>query len=107
MLAPSEEPTDGVHVGRPRVFVADGGGEEFQEATRGMLAGVGDDRRHDDLGCDGAGDPQLLVGWDDGQRLPGFRFAFGHGPSVTLRRLCFTTISPGSALSYNTLIAYS
>ena len=34
VLAPGEEPADGMQVGRPGVLVADGGGEELQEAAR-------------------------------------------------------------------------
>ena len=33
-------------IGHARVLVADRGGEEFEEAARGMIAGVGDHRRH-------------------------------------------------------------
>jgi hypothetical protein len=49
MLAPGEEPANGMQVGRAGVPVADGGGEEFQEAAGGVLAGVGDDRRRSGL----------------------------------------------------------
>ena len=38
-VAPGEEPHGGVVIGLPRVLVADGGGEEFQEAARGLVAG--------------------------------------------------------------------
>lgn len=41
-VAPGEEPADRGHVGLPGVLVADGGGEEFQEAPGGVLAGVGE-----------------------------------------------------------------
>ncbi len=44
-LAPAEELGDGLGVGGPRVAVADVGGEEFEEAAGGTVAGVGDDRR--------------------------------------------------------------
>ena len=63
VLAPGEEPADGMQVGRPGVLVADGGGEEFQEAARGVLAGVGDDRRHDH-GCRRRGDAPAGFGDD-------------------------------------------
>jgi hypothetical protein len=36
LIAPGEEPHDGVVIGRPRVLVADGGGEELQKAARGL-----------------------------------------------------------------------
>jgi hypothetical protein len=39
MFAPGEEPVGGMQVGRPGVPVADGGGEEFQEASA-MIAGT-------------------------------------------------------------------
>jgi len=79
MLAPGEEPAGGMQVGCPGVAVADGGGEEFEEAAGGLLAGVGDHRRHDDGSRDGGGDPRCLGGRDDGQ-LGGL---LGHGFSVT------------------------
>jgi hypothetical protein len=71
-LVPGEEPTGRIQVRRPGVLVADGGGEKFQEASRGPGAGVGDDRRQDDLGRDGAAGPQRLVGREDGQRAARF-----------------------------------
>jgi hypothetical protein len=40
-LAPVGEAADGQGVGFPGVLVADGGGEEFDEAVGGLLAGVG------------------------------------------------------------------
>ena len=67
MLAPGEEPADGMQIGHAGVLVADGRGEEFQEAAGRVVAGVGDDRRHDDRGRDGGGDPRRLGGRDDGQ----------------------------------------
>jgi kynurenine formamidase len=67
-IAPGEEPTDSVVVGHAGVLVADGGGEKFQEAPRRLVAGVGDDRRYDDLRRDSARDPRrLLENWGDGQ----------------------------------------
>ena len=44
LVAPGEEPHDGPVIGHARVLVADGGGEEFEEAARGLVAGVGDRR---------------------------------------------------------------
>jgi hypothetical protein len=35
-------------IGPPCVLVADGGGEEFEEAADGRVAGAGDRRRHDE-----------------------------------------------------------
>ena len=49
-LDPSEERTRCPVIGHARVAVADAGGEEFEEATRGMLAGVSDHRRHRQAG---------------------------------------------------------
>ena len=49
MVAPGEEPPAGMVIGRAGVLVADGGGEEFQEAARGVVAGVGDDYGNDDF----------------------------------------------------------
>ncbi len=45
-VAPVEEAQHGMVIRGPGVLVADGGGEEFQEAARGVRSGVGDDRRH-------------------------------------------------------------
>ena len=42
---PGEEPHGGAIIGLPRVLVADGGGEEFKEAARGLVAGLGDHAR--------------------------------------------------------------
>ena len=67
MLAPSEELAGRMQIRHPRVLVPDGDGEEFEEAFCRGVAGVGDDRRHDDLGRDGAGDPYRLVGRNDDQ----------------------------------------
>ena len=54
VLAPGEEPAYRMQVGDARVLVADGGGKEFEEAARRMVAGIGDDCRHDDVGRDRA-----------------------------------------------------
>ena len=40
LVAPGEEPHGGAIVRHARVFVADGGGEEFQKAARGLVAGA-------------------------------------------------------------------
>ena len=45
-LDPGEEGTRSRVIGHARVLVADRGGEEFEEAARGMLTGIGDHRRH-------------------------------------------------------------
>jgi hypothetical protein len=83
MLAPGEESDDLCRVGHARVPVADGGGEELQEATRGVLARVGDDRRPNDGRCDRGREPRRLDDRDNGQREAMIRFDFGHGFSVT------------------------
>ena len=46
ILAPGEELAAGPRVSPARVRVADVGGEEFDVAPGGRLAGVGDQRRH-------------------------------------------------------------
>jgi hypothetical protein len=38
LIAPGEEPHGSVVIGLPRVLVADGGGEEFEEAAAGAAA---------------------------------------------------------------------
>ena len=57
LVAPGEEPADRPVIGHAGVLVADGGGEEFEEAARGLVAGVGDHARHHDAvaGGDGQG----------------------------------------------------
>jgi hypothetical protein len=45
-VAPGEEPAARARIGPARVRVADVGGEEFDVAPAGLLAGVGDQRRH-------------------------------------------------------------
>ena len=52
-LAPAKKSADGPGVGPPGVGVADGGGEEFDEASGGVVAGVGDDGRDDELAAGG------------------------------------------------------
>ena len=48
MVAPGEEPSGGPVIGHAGVLVADGGGEEFEEAAGGLVAGGGDHARHQD-----------------------------------------------------------
>jgi hypothetical protein len=79
-VAPGEEPAGRVQIRCPRVPVADGHGEEFQEPTRGMLAGVGDDRRYDH-GSRDRGDGARWLG--DGHLAAWVRFSPGHGVRVT------------------------
>jgi hypothetical protein len=43
---PGEEVRHGPVIGHPGVLVPDGGGEEFEEAADGGVAGAGDRRRH-------------------------------------------------------------
>ena len=71
MIAPGEEPYGRVIVRQPRVLVADRGGEEFKEATRGLVAGLGDHARHPHLAaqpipCD---DANRALGPDDDDLL--------------------------------------
>jgi len=49
---PGEELGDGPIIGHAGIFIPDGGGEEFQEASGGVVAGAGDDRRHRHAGAD-------------------------------------------------------
>jgi hypothetical protein len=60
-VAPFEEPHDGVVIGLSRV-VADGGGEEFQKAARGLVAGGGDHARHQHACAAGDAGQRPLVG---------------------------------------------
>jgi hypothetical protein len=62
-IAPVEEPHDGMVIGRPRVLVADGGGEEFEEAARGLVASRGDHARHHDARVAGAAGQRPGFGW--------------------------------------------
>jgi hypothetical protein len=45
-IEPGEEVRDGPVIGHASVLVADGGGEEFEEAADRSVAGAGDRRRH-------------------------------------------------------------
>ena len=47
LVAPGEEPTAGPVIRHARILVPDRRGEEFQEPARRLVAGVGDDARHD------------------------------------------------------------
>ena len=49
MVAPGEEPRGSPVIRHAGVFVADGGGEEFEEAAGGFVAGGGDHARHQDV----------------------------------------------------------
>jgi hypothetical protein len=49
LLEPGEEHASGPVLGHARVPVADLGGEKFEEAAGGMVAGVGDHRRHREI----------------------------------------------------------
>ena len=55
MVAPGEEPLGGPVISHAGIFVADGGGEEFEEAARGLVAGGGDNARHETRGVDRPG----------------------------------------------------
>jgi hypothetical protein len=48
LLDPGEEVAHGPVIGHARGVVADLSGKEFHEASRRVLAGVGDHRRHGD-----------------------------------------------------------
>jgi hypothetical protein len=48
LVTPSKELEHRPVVGHTGVFVADGGGKEFEEASGGVVAGVGDHRRDAD-----------------------------------------------------------
>jgi hypothetical protein len=85
LIAPGEESGDGPVIGHAGVFVADGGSEEFQEAPCRLVAGIGDDRG---TMISAAMAREIRSGLSagantDGQLAAGFRFALGHGFSVT------------------------
>ena len=46
LIEPGEERAHGAVIGHARVLVADRGGEEFEKAAGGMIAGIGDHDRH-------------------------------------------------------------
>jgi hypothetical protein len=48
-LDPAEEVARGLVIGHARVLVADRRREKFEKPLRGMIAGVGDHSRYDDL----------------------------------------------------------
>ena len=53
LVEPGEERAHGPVIGHARVLVADRGGEEFEKAARGVIAGIGDHRRHRDRAVQG------------------------------------------------------
>ncbi len=53
MVAPGEEPNAGMIIRHAGVFVADGGGEEFEEAPGGLVAGGGDHARRQNAAARG------------------------------------------------------
>ncbi len=61
VVAPGEELADGSGVGGAGILVADVGGEEFEEASGGVVAEVGDEARDDDTGRDGLADEMSTV----------------------------------------------
>jgi hypothetical protein len=65
-VAPGEEPHDGMVIGLSRILVADGGGEEFQKAAGGLIAGVGDHARHDHAATRRDGFQRSGFGWHKG-----------------------------------------
>jgi hypothetical protein len=64
---PGKEIRDGPVIGHAGIPVADGGGEEFQEAARRGVAGGGDDRRH----RTGATRSERFLGSWDGELIHG------------------------------------
>jgi hypothetical protein len=48
MVAPGEEPSCSPVIGHAGIFVADGGGEELEEAADGFVARGGEHARHQD-----------------------------------------------------------
>ena len=48
MVAPGEEPSCGPVIGHAGIFVADGGGEEFEETADGLVASGGDNTGRQD-----------------------------------------------------------
>ena len=83
----SKEPHDGMVIGLPRIFVVDGGGEEFEEAARGLVASLGDHARHHDA----------VVAGDAGQRA-----GFGRLKSSAFRlsAIAMFAVTRGSSLLF-------
>jgi hypothetical protein len=79
-LAPRKERAAGAGIGPTRVRVLDVGGEEFDVAPAGRVAGVGDERRHY-VGVGRAGE---LTRLNDGGELVGHDDPLG--PSVSFRK---------------------
>ena len=94
VLAPGEEFSHRMQVGRAGVPIADGSGEEFQEAARRVVAGVGDDRRHDDRGRDGGGDFPRTGGRDDAEDF-GIACLTCYQPGVRRLRVFLMVAHPG------------
>jgi hypothetical protein len=53
LVKPGEERAHGAVISHPGVLVADRGGEEFEKAAGGMIAGIGDHHRHRDRAVQG------------------------------------------------------
>jgi len=53
-FAPGEEPPAGAEIRLARVRVLDRDGEELEVAACNLVAGGGDDRRHNVIGADGS-----------------------------------------------------
>ena len=66
-VEPGEERAHGDGVGGAGVGVADVGGEEIEKPQAGVLAGVGDQFRHEHRGCGGR--PEKRRRHDDRERL--------------------------------------
>ena len=82
IFAPGEEPGARPGISPARVVVVDVGGEEFDVAPAGLLAEVGDERRH----YIGVGRCRERAGRDDGGELVGHRSVSGAGKSVKVRQ---------------------
>jgi hypothetical protein len=54
---------DGAVIGHARILVADGGGEEFEEAARGLVAGLGNHAWHQHAGTRRDGFQRPGFGW--------------------------------------------
>lgn len=81
LLAPGEEEADGPHVCVARMFVPNGGGEEFEEALGGAGPLAGNDRRREVLEGNIA---RPVLGY---QQLNS-----AHAVLYNIRRLCYITI---------------
>jgi hypothetical protein len=88
--APGQKLCDGAAVGAPRVWVADIGGEEFEEAQLRALAGGGDEGRS---GVSGEGDELIHFFLQKWRAMYGGITLMAIGSSLFSSASCWATVA--------------